>query len=57
MQLGNLEQGYGRRYPANAAPVYASPELPYIFRDLDHVHKVIDGPIGQDITKALLEKA
>ena len=55
MQLGNLEAGvWDAVTPANVAPVYALPELPYIFRDLDHVHKVIDGPIGQDITKALL---
>ena len=58
MQLGNLEAGvWDAVTPANVAPVYALPELPYIFRDLDHVHKVIDGPIGQEITKALLDKA
>ena len=58
MQLGNLEAGvWDAVTPSNVAPVYALPELPYIFRDLNHVHKVIDGPIGQEITKALLDKA
>ncbi|MCW2305935.1 TRAP transporter substrate-binding protein [Rhodobium gokarnense] len=28
------------------------PSLPYIFRSIDHMHKVMDGPIGEDILKA-----
>jgi tripartite ATP-independent transporter DctP family solute receptor len=58
MQLGNLEAGvWDAATPANVAPVLAVPELPYIFRDLDHVHKVMDGPLGQEMTKALLDRA
>jgi TRAP-type transport system periplasmic protein len=58
MQLGNLEAGvWDAATPANVAPVWAVPELPYIFRDLNHVHKVMDGPIGQEMSKALLDKA
>ncbi len=58
MQLGNLEAGvWDAVTPGNVAPVWAVPELPYLFRDLDHVHKVMDGPIGQDMNKALLDKA
>jgi len=58
MQLGNLEAGvWDAVTPANAAPIWAVPELPYLFRDLDHVHKVIDGPIGQELTKTLQDKA
>ncbi|MHB1006116.1 MAG: TRAP transporter substrate-binding protein [Chloroflexota bacterium] len=58
MQLGNLESMISDAVtPANVAPVYALPELPYIFRDLDHVHKVVDGAIGDEIYKALLDKA
>lgn len=58
MQLGNLEAGlWDAVTPGNVAPVWAVPELPYLFRDLDHVHKVLDGPIGQDMNKALLDKA
>jgi len=58
MQLGNLEAGnWDAVTPANVVPVYALFELPYIFRDLDHVHRVIDGPVGQEIIRALLERA
>jgi TRAP-type transport system periplasmic protein len=58
MQLGNLEAGvWDAATPANVTPVWAVPELPYIFRDLNHVHKVMDGPIGQELSKALLDKA
>ncbi|MCB1758408.1 MAG: TRAP transporter substrate-binding protein [Gammaproteobacteria bacterium] len=28
------------------------PSLPYIFRSVEHMHKVMDGPIGQDILDA-----
>lgn len=58
MQLGNLEGGnWDTVTPAMMVPQYAGTELPFIFRDLDHVHKVFDGPIGQELEKALLEKA
>jgi tripartite ATP-independent transporter DctP family solute receptor len=58
MQLGNLEAGvWDGVTPANVAPLYALPELPYIFRDLKHVHKVVDGPIGEELNKSLLERA
>lgn len=58
MQLGNLEGGnFDTVTPAMKVPLYAGTELPFIFRDLDHVHKVFDGPIGQDLEKQLLDKA
>ena len=58
MQLGNLEAGvWDGVTPANVAPVYALPELPYIFRDLNHVHKVMDGPIGKELNRSLFERA
>ncbi len=58
MQLGNLEAGaWDAVTPANVAPLYALPELPYIFRDLNHVHKVLDGTIGQEIYKSLFDRA
>jgi TRAP-type transport system periplasmic protein len=58
LQLGNLEAGvWDAVTPGNVASVWAVPELPYIFRDLDHVHRVMSGPIGQEMSKALLERA
>ncbi len=58
VQLGTLEAGvYDAATPGNVVPMWNVPELPYMFRDLDHVHKVLDGPIGQEMNAALLEKA
>ncbi len=37
----------------NLAPVTAVPALPFIFRSVDHMRKVMDGPIGDEILKAL----
>jgi len=40
MQLGNLEAGWWDTVtPAMMVPLYAGTELPFIFRDLDHVHR------------------
>jgi tripartite ATP-independent transporter DctP family solute receptor len=58
MQLGNLEGGnWDTVTPAMVVPQYAATELPFVFRDLDHVHRVFDGAIGQDLEKQLLDKA
>jgi len=58
MQLGNLEAGvWDAGTPANVVPMWTVPELPYMFRDLAQVHKVVDGPIGQEMSKLLLDKA
>jgi tripartite ATP-independent transporter DctP family solute receptor len=37
----------------NAAPIVNVLSLPFLFRSIDHLHKVIDGPIGEDILRAL----
>lgn len=58
MQLGTLEAGiWDAGTPGNTVPAWLVPELPYIFKDLDHVHRVLDGAIGQEIAKAMLERA
>ena len=58
MQLGNLEAGiWDAGTPASVVPMWTVPELPYILRDLDHVHKVMDGPIGRQMSDLLLDKA
>ena len=31
------------------------PSLPYIFRSVDHMHKVMDGPVGQQILDAFAD--
>jgi tripartite ATP-independent transporter DctP family solute receptor len=37
----------------DAAPVLDVLSAPFLFRSVDHLHKVIDGPIGADILAAL----
>src|SRR5262245_19793454 len=57
IRLGNLEAGvWDAGTPSNVVPAWAVPELPYIFRDLAHVHGVIDGPIGQELGKAVIDR-
>jgi tripartite ATP-independent transporter DctP family solute receptor len=36
----------------NIVPETQVPSLPYIFRSVDHMHTVMDGPIGQEILDA-----
>jgi tripartite ATP-independent transporter DctP family solute receptor len=37
----------------NLVPETSVPALPFIFRSVDHMHKVMDGPIGDEILAAL----
>jgi tripartite ATP-independent transporter DctP family solute receptor len=37
----------------NMAPIVNVLALPFLFRSIDHLHKVIDGPIGDEILGAL----
>jgi tripartite ATP-independent transporter DctP family solute receptor len=37
----------------NIAPVLNVLALPFLFKSVDHLHKVIDGPIGEDILAAV----
>jgi tripartite ATP-independent transporter DctP family solute receptor len=37
----------------NIVPETLVPSLPFIFRDVTHMRKVLDGPIGEEILKAL----
>jgi tripartite ATP-independent transporter DctP family solute receptor len=37
----------------NVAPVLDVLALPFLFRSIDHLHKVLDGPIGEDILAAV----
>jgi tripartite ATP-independent transporter DctP family solute receptor len=38
---------------ANFAPKMGIYSLPYLFRDIDHAHKVVKGEIGQELAKEL----
>src|SRR5262249_44492667 len=37
----------------NVAPILNVLALPFLFRSIDHLYKVVDGPIGQEILAAL----
>lgn len=48
--LGTQEAGiFDAGTVANAEPAIGILELPYIFEDLEHVHRVVDGPTGKEI--------
>lgn len=37
-------------------PITQTFSLPYLFRSEDHMHKVMDGPIGEEVAEAFAEK-
>jgi TRAP-type transport system periplasmic protein len=48
--LGTQEAGmFDAGTPANSDPAIGVLELPYIFDNLDHVHRVVDGALGRQI--------
>lgn len=57
ISLGTQEAGiFDAATPANADPAIGILELPYMFRDLDHVHKMIDGPLGEQVLDGTRKK-
>ncbi len=51
---GAIELNRVNLAPLNSiVPETAIPALPYIFRSIEHMHNVMDGPIGDEILKAL----
>ena len=52
--MGAIEFNRVNMAPLNSiVPETAIPALPYIFRSTEHMHTVMDGPIGQEILDAL----
>lgn len=57
MQVGALEAALmGAQVLSSVAPEYAAFEMPYLWRDQDHVRTVWAGPIGEEISAAILER-
>jgi tripartite ATP-independent transporter DctP family solute receptor len=59
VKIGTIEMA-GSLVPALGAdlvPGLTIFDAPYTFRDVEHFHKVSRGPIGQELTKQLTEKA
>jgi tripartite ATP-independent transporter DctP family solute receptor len=57
MQVGALEGALmGSQVLAAVAPEYNAFEMPYLWRDQAHLRSVWDGPIGKEVTQALLSR-
>lgn len=55
--LGTMEMGLATHsYMSKYIPEYGLFDLPFVFRDEDHLLKVLNGPIGDEIGKKLIEK-
>jgi len=54
VRLGSIDIGLtGNPFFTQFAPRLNVMDLPYLFRDADHAHKVMDGPIGEELLKDL----
>lgn len=57
MQLGTIDMYFvSAGVVGNFEPKMGILDLPYLFRDLKHVHTVVDGPIGKELSQGLLQK-
>lgn len=56
MIQGTVEMAVAGTTMAVHQPLIATPEMPFLFRDWDHVKKVLRGPIADKMTDGLVEK-
>lgn len=57
VQMGTIEMGDVENGPMGRfVPEAMLWDLPYIFRDIAHVHAVLDGQLGKDVQKKYAEK-
>jgi tripartite ATP-independent transporter DctP family solute receptor len=57
MNLGNLESALmGAQIIGAVCPEYGTLDLPYLWRDTEHVRKVLGGPIGQEMNQVILQR-
>jgi TRAP-type transport system periplasmic protein len=49
VKIGTIDAGSAGGLYTTIDPRFALLNLPFLFRDYDHVHKVLDGPIGADL--------
>lgn len=53
VRVGALDMARVNMAPLNAVvPETVVPSLPFVFRSAEHLHRVLDGPIGAEIAKA-----
>jgi TRAP-type transport system periplasmic protein len=57
LQLGTLDLAFITGAPLpTVVPDVGAFNIPFIFRDAEHAHAVLDGPIGQDYLKKFISK-
>jgi TRAP-type transport system periplasmic protein len=55
MRLGSVDLALIAGVLSNFEPRMGLLEIPYIFRDTEHMRKVLNGPIGSELAQALLK--
>jgi tripartite ATP-independent transporter DctP family solute receptor len=55
MRLGSVDFSLNAGVLSNFEPRLGLLELPYIFRDAEHMRKVLNGPVGDELASALLK--
>ncbi|WP_094546120.1 TRAP transporter substrate-binding protein [Petroclostridium xylanilyticum] len=56
MRQGAIEITSPGTVMAQLQPLVATPEMPLLFRDWDHVKKTLTGPLAEEMTKGMVEK-
>ena len=57
MRLGSIDYAVFNLGPmGQVIPATNVVSLPFIFKNLDHMHRVLDGPVGQQLSDAMAEK-
>ncbi len=57
MQLGTVDFALVAGVLSNFEPRMGILEMPYLFRDINHMRKVLNGPIGNELLGSLLKRA
>ncbi len=56
MQLGTIEMGIiSTAKSVNLCPPVGLADMPFLFRDWNHVHSVLDGEVGQALNQSMLD--
>lgn len=55
MRIGSVDLGLIAGVLSNFEPRMGLLEIPYIFRDTEHMRKVLNGPVGEELSKSLLK--
>jgi tripartite ATP-independent transporter DctP family solute receptor len=57
LQIGTVDFVLSSTGPMGSFdPKFGAPDLPFIFRDLNHAYKVLDGEVGQELFASLKKK-